>query len=277
MQKNFSRCAAYYLLLIQACRLPPTFVFIIQINLLMKTKTKTPKQFIYLLAFIVVSVAVYSCDAVEEIINTISESEAAAIVEGALQSRSGEVLSNIEDAAEQLVQAVLSGELCDTLYQKTVNQGFEGSRLVASYSSDIEYMLTCNSFDLPETGTFSGATNTTYTMPNVAGSGNGSVTAGVTGLELTASSIVFNGSYVRTGTQEVSVSESKTVNSTLTVAFTDVTVSKVGKMVESGSASFSLSGSTPQGEFVYEGTIVFNGEGTATVTINGNEYTVSLN
>jgi len=49
------------------------------------------------------------------------------------------------------------------------------------------------------------------------------------------------------------------------------------RTVKSGTASFTVSGNMPKrGEFNYTGTIVFNGENNATLTINSNTYLINL-
>jgi hypothetical protein len=53
-------------------------------------------------------------------------------------------------------------------------------------------------------------------------------------------------------------------------------ISQNGAGIVSGSASFTTSGTGPQGVWSYSGTITFNNNQTATVTISGKAYTVNL-
>jgi hypothetical protein len=63
-----------------------------------------------------------SCEKAEAIIEVLSESDAAEIIEANLQDNAGGLVTNLEDLAEQFVSVVASGELCDTLYTETIDQ-----------------------------------------------------------------------------------------------------------------------------------------------------------
>jgi hypothetical protein len=78
-----------------------------------------------------------SCDKVDEVIEAISESDAVEIIETNFQANAGGLVTNIEDVAEQLVAAVTSGELCDTLYSETIQDDFQGAQIQASYTTDL--------------------------------------------------------------------------------------------------------------------------------------------
>jgi len=52
---------------------------------------------------------------------------------------------------------------------------------------------------------------------------------------------------------------------------------KPDRTIESGTATFTLTGATPKkGNFSFAGSLVFNGNGTATLTINGTAYSIDL-
>lgn len=55
-----------------------------------------------------------------------------------------------------------------------------------------------------------------------------------------------------------------------------LTIDPLAQDISGGTATFSTNGSGPKGVWNYQGTIVFKGNHTATVTINGAVYTVNL-
>lgn len=137
-------------------------------------------------------------------------------------------------------------------------------------------MVDCNnnvpdslSSNLTWSGSFSG--------PNWSNSGSGSSIFGVGGLTPTDTAFVVNGEFKRSGSFSSKVDTGKHGNSSVDIAVSNLLVKKHHYSVEGGTATFSLTGDTPKrGSFSFSGTVVFNADGTATVTVNGTVYTVTL-
>jgi len=238
------------------------------------TKFKSCIPFILL----VFSVSVFtSCDKTDEIIEAISESDAVEIIESNLQTNAGGVVTNLEDIAEQLVLAVTSGELCDTLYTEAIEDDFQGARFQSSYTSELSYEMVCNSFDIPQSATFSTLTSTTYSSSRIVSDDNSDFEGNAFGLQPSSMTINIGGEYGRTGMQEVNFMEQQNITSTLTFDLTAIEMSKQGFEIQSGNGTFSLTGTTPDETFSFDGTIVFNGGNTANLTINGTTYQLDWN
>jgi hypothetical protein len=57
-----------------------------------------------------------------------------------------------------------------------------------------------------------------------------------------------------------------------------LTFNKATRKTASGNTTIAVSGNVSnQGTFSYNGTLVFNGDGTATLTLNSVTYTINLN
>ncbi len=218
-----------------------------------------------------------SCEKAEVIIEALSESDAAEIIEASLQNNAGGLVTNLEDLAEQFVSAVSSGELCDTLYLETIEKDFQGAQLQASYNSELSYEMVCNALNVPQSASFSNSTLSMYSSSRIISDDNGNFIGNATGLQPTSSTMNMNGDYSRTGTQTLNFREQKEVSSTLTIKLSALEMSKLGFEVESGNGTITITGSTDDGTFFFDGNIVFNGGKTATLTINGTTYEIDWN
>jgi len=243
--------------------------------LIIKTNKMTQfKRIIPVLVLILAPMMFTSCDKKEEIRKIISESEAVEMIESSLQANAGSLSSNLEDLAIQLTTAVTSGEICDTLYTHTIEKDQQGGQMQAAYSSDLSYEMTCNSLDIPQTATFSVSTDFMYNTPRIISDDDAVFTGTVSGINPSASSMNLAGNYRSTGTQELNFKEQERVNSSFAVDLIDLKVNKQSNIVESGSGTFLFSGASSDANFSYTGTILFKGNQTATLTLNGSDYEV---
>ena len=113
--------------------------------------------------------------------------------------------------------------------------------------------------------------------PRLSSSNTGSAKVTIAGLSPTATVFVLNGDYVRDGSFQSKVGNKASGNSHIDIVGTNITLSKPERKIVSGSATIAITGTGPKGNsFSYTGTIVFNGDGTALLTINGTAYTVNL-
>jgi len=99
----------------------------------------------------------------------------------------------------------------------------------------------------------------------------------VSGLGASSANAVFAGSYNRIGSQVSKVRNHNTFTSTLHYTLTNINVSKTDHHIVSGTASLTFDGQSTSGNtWTYNGSVTFNGNGTATLSINGNTYTINL-
>jgi len=93
----------------------------------------------------------------------------------------------------------------------------------------------------------------------------------------TAPDFVINGEYKQNGSFQSKIDTAKHGNNKIDIVVKGLTITKPARTIASGNATISMSGDTPKkGSFSYTGTLVFNGDGTATLTLNGTVYTIKL-
>jgi hypothetical protein len=116
----------------------------------------------------------------------------------------------------------------------------------------------------------------TFDTPRVASDDSANAVFDISGI-FTGQYLVFNGNYLRLGSQTIKVREDRSVSSEISANLTNVNVDKATRMVQSGDALISV---TIQGSggnsFSYEATVTFGGNFTATMVINGRTFLVNL-
>ncbi len=164
------------------------------------------------------------------------------------------------------------GEVVDTTVNFTASAG--GS--TATINGSIAFTFTCAN------GVYSGFTTADNIAISLAGPDT-SLTYQV-GEKLTLLSsnpsdpnanFSVNGSLNSDGSYKI-VSSKQSGSEVFDYTLTNVVYSPTAGDIVSGSGTFNTSGSGPKGSWNYAGTIVFNGNQMATVTINGKAYTVNL-
>ena len=85
----------------------------------------------------------------------------------------------------------------------------------------------------------------------------------------------LNGTYTRTGTTTIKAS-GNVMTYTTQITLTNVVFNHKTKVIVSGTATITMSGSDKNKSFNYTGTITFNGDATAKLVIGGKTYTINL-
>jgi hypothetical protein len=221
-----------------------------------------------------VALALVSCKKdPEEIQALISDAEAAEIVETAVAERSAGVTVSTEDMAEMLA-SLGCGEPGDTTLQHS------GSAGPASYTGtfDLGWLVTCSNLGVPQSAAFSLDGTTSFTATRWAGSGSGSGDLTATGLNPAATAYVFDGAYTssRNLTGNLRVVD-PSISTTTEITLVALTIRKSDKVITGGTATVVITATNAQGgSRIVNGTLVFNGNGTATVTVNGYSHTFEI-
>jgi hypothetical protein len=221
---------------------------------------------------------------------TVSGDQAADLAASALASNSGGVTSMTDDiAANAAIVASVGGpsvnsagiatvhQACGTTLTDSTTHSGSDSSVTFNYFRKYTHTLNCNSQEQPDnivntltyTGTFSG--------PRISTTANGTGNATIAGLTQTAAHYVINGEYKRAGTFQSKVGNKASGNSSLDVLITNLTLSKPGRAIVSGSGTFTLTGAAGKTNYSYSGTITFNGNGTVTLNVTGgSSYNIKL-
>ena len=204
--------------------------------------------------------------------------DAADIAAGALSTSSNGVAYMASDATLNAANIGFGHFRCGTIRSDTISrQSGAGSQYTYSYNLTYNFQVECDTAgkadSLSSNLTYSGS----YSGPNMSSTNSRSSVFGVSGLLSTDTAFVINGVYKRAGSFASKVDTANHGSDNVNIAITNLTLKKPGRFIESGSATISITGSTPKhGAFSYTGTVVFNGNGTATVTINGTVYSINL-
>jgi hypothetical protein len=205
-----------------------------------------------------------------------TEEEAVEIVEASLQKNTGGLAKTTEDFTEELVTDTVNNS-CGTAHQDNFTFNYDNFNIEADYAVNWSYNITCNAFNIPESAALTVSSTGTYTTLRMNSADNLSASLNITGMEWTAANVVFNGSFGRSGTQQITTNLSnRSLSSDIAITLNNINVSKSSYTIQSGSATVSLSGSDQGVPFSYNGVIVFNGSDDATLTMNGNNYNIAL-
>jgi hypothetical protein len=123
---------------------------------------------------------------------------------------------------------------------------------------------------------YHGSLDGSYDTRRLAGADNRTTDVKITGFAITSTTYALNGTSQRSGNCQSKVRNKSTVTSSSQITATDVKMNKSTYAIESGSLSWEISGKVNDIDFNYTAQVVFNGNGSATLTINGKEYTIDL-
>jgi len=196
-----------------------------------------------------------------------------------LSSSSGAViLGGTEGSSRSLYRVVNPKALScgDTKNDTVTRASVSGAAIGYNYTSMYTFTLNCVN-EIPDnlagSSTFSG----TYSGPFISSTYTGNTTFTVTGLAPSVESYTLNGTYVRNGDFQSKKNTSNQGTHTVNITVTNVTVSKSTKTITGGTATFSVSGNVPaKGSWSYSGTLTYNGDGTANLTLSGTVYIINL-
>ncbi len=213
----------------------------------------------------------------EQQVTTVSEEDAVEVVENALKVESEGLTAEVEDAAQVADEYAEKTEVpCGETFDSTAVYSLTNTYITADYTSSWSWTLSCNQQNIPTTLDFTRTTEGDYETTRMV-SDDSATGAWTLDNLLLGDAYTINGSYVRTGSQESKVRNMTTFSSTVEFALADVNVDKDLYRITDGTATFTISGTGSGGRsFQYTGEIIFLGDGAATITINGNTYSVDL-
>lgn len=222
-----------------------------------------------------------ACNQTENETANLSNEEVAIVIEGALANGTQGISAEVNDVialSQQYAQKSLTNEYCGQSFDSTVVRSINKPSVTASYTKTWEWTLNCNNLRVPTSFGFNATSTGDYETTRMTSDDNASTDWTISNL-ISGSAYTINGSYTREGSQTSTVrNRSNSFTSEVNINITSLNVNKSTFLIDSGTATFTLTGSSTNGQnFSYQGSIVFNGNGTATITINGETFEVSLN
>ncbi len=212
--------------------------------------------------------------------SAVSAEEASTMIQYAISSETAGLSTLLTDLSS-LTKTKNTPSYCGKSKDSTItNSKSSASNLHSyTYSMNWSWMLNCSSSKVPSNFTNKSVISGQYKAPKVSSTDKGESNMTISGLEAQSSNYKYTGTYSKNGTQSLSIVQAKDVTSTITLNITDIQVNKSTLKIQSGGkASVVIEGKSTTGKtFSYTGTIVFNGNGSATININGSkEYNVQI-
>lgn len=165
---------------------------------------------------------------------------------------------------------------CGTTKSDSVSRQNTTGSTTYNYKAKYSYTVNCTN-NIPDNIISSYSYSGSYSGPRISTSSSGSSSLTATHLAVADTAAVLNGEYTSAGSFQSKVDTASHGSNNVDIKLQNLTIVKKPKHFSSGTATFSITGSTPKkGSFSFTGTLVFNSDNTATMTINGTVYTVDL-
>ncbi|MXN93264.1 hypothetical protein GR160_18710 [Flavobacterium sp. Sd200] len=213
-------------------------------------------------------------------LSAITQEDAAEAISASVTSQTNGLAKTMTDAsalaATEAVYTTNANLDCNRQYTGSYNAAASQSVYTYNYSGSRNYTLHCLDNE-PSEFQYNTALQGTYDTPRMYSNDSSESALTISGLSPTQTLAVFNGSYVRNGYQESKIRQRRNFNSVLTYTVNAITVNKSTRQIQSGTASVTFAGTGSGGNsYNYSGSITFNTNNTATLTLNGTIYTINL-
>jgi hypothetical protein len=149
----------------------------------------------------------------------------------------------------------------------------------ATYIYKLKYTntLNCNSSNLPDNLTNSLTYSGNFNGPKITFTNSGSTNYHIAGLTPTATVHTFNGEYKGSGSYKFKTDTTNKGTASIYMNVKNLVVSKANHNVMGGTAMVIVTGtSTKKSTFTYNGTLTFINAFSASLLLNGTDYTVDL-
>ena len=226
---------------------------------------------------------------------TVTNQDAAEIIESALKKNNGgfttiitnltdrlktdEIIPNTGKASGSSTKNSIKDIDCNTTYvDDSYEYKYEGSLVISDFTGVSSFTLNCNNLGLPETIDFNATTDGGFETFRFLYKGQTTTNTEVSGLGILAQNFFLNGSYVRTGSLYFKLRDI-TLNSNTIFNLTNVTVNKYDELfypLTGGTGNVTLTATSGSNTFTFESSIVFKGNGTATLIIDGETFEISF-
>lgn len=207
---------------------------------------------------------------------TLSEEDVADIVEYAVSAETGGMVEQIETSAE-MVESYTASIPCGQQKDSTLSfSSSSSSRFTYAYDVSWEWALVCNALSIPDSFELYFAANGSYETMRMKSDDESVYDFTLNGLKLSDPDLIYSGSLTRSGSQEAKVRNKNAFSSDLEIITEDLTVSKSGQEITSGTAVVTLEATLSNGtQQSFTGKLTFLGGQTATFEVNGKTFNLN--
>ncbi|WP_139113018.1 hypothetical protein [Mucilaginibacter sp. PPCGB 2223] len=207
---------------------------------------------------------------------SISTDDAANIMANSVSSGSGGMAGASVDVTANAQLTFNANPGCGGTKTYSFNrQSPQGASVTYSYSFNYTYTLNCVN-NVPDNVSGNATSTGSYDGPSLTSTDSGTLTFNVGGLAQSSTAYSVNGEYKRTGSFTQKTGNMRKGSSNVDITVTSLSIPKGGSTIASGSATFTLSGTSNNGSFSFNGTITFTGNNQANLVVNGTAYVVNL-
>jgi hypothetical protein len=218
--------------------------------------------------------AAVSCKKTDNTATTgITTDEIAAISSHSLASSSDGMATHSNDIT---VNALSDNQACGSTVTDTITKSGGSNHVTFSYFLQDTRTLTCNTNNQHDNIVYDLAFHGHYESLDINSLDTGTSTFKIAGFTPGSSIFAVNGNYKRTGKFTSKIGDKVSGTSSVDIEVTNLTIDKATKTITGGSATITIWVTVPKGTFHFNGPLTFNGDGTASLTINGVTYTIDL-
>ena len=204
--------------------------------------------------------------------------QAAYMISSSLAVNSAGIVGAVGDISLSVPSLLNSKLACGATKSDSVTRtNATGATTTYTYKAMYAYTLKCNASSTPDSLISLVTNSNVFNGPNLSSSNSGSSSFIISKLSTDSTKYLIGGEYKTSGSYQSKIDTANHGSNNVDIVITGLTVTKFNRNITAGNATFTLTGSIPnKGGFSYTGTIVFNSNATATVTINATVYLVNL-
>jgi hypothetical protein len=230
----------------------------------------------------VILVCIFSCKKPSNSGVKITGDDAANIIAGSLATNTNGITTISANMALNSTTLYSNNPGCGVTHTDSVTQqSVAGAQTTFSYKVKYINKLNCNTSNQPDNVTSVVNCNGNFNTPGVAVTNSGNANFTVAGLVPTSIFYVINGEFKYNGTFKLKADTTNVGTVSIDMLAKNITITKSTvtnpSSITAGSATISIIGNTPKrGSFNFNGVLIYNGSGTALLTLNGIAYIIDL-
>ncbi len=206
---------------------------------------------------------------------TLSTEEFAELIEVSLAPSNGGWVEILESSTKTMESLNLQ-DYCNNTYGDTLEYEYTGARIQANSETIFNLDLVCNGFNIPQASGVSINSAVNFNTPRIKSNNSSSFQGSLTGLELVAPDINWNGTFSQAGIHELNFDQIQKGTSTFEFTMSDLIINKQTQVISSGSGIYEFTINVNEFSQTVAGTITFNGDQTVTIVVNDREFIIEL-
>jgi hypothetical protein len=214
-------------------------------------------------------------------LSAITSDESAIMIAGSLASGSNGFVSLSNDATITSQTIYTTAKGCGVTHiDSLTHQSLPGEAISYYFKHIITSKLNCNTNKLPDNVTSNLTFNGNYNSPRLSAKQSGSANSTIAGLTPTSAVYVINGQFKSMGSYKLKSDTTRAGTIAIDITVKNVVISKatvtMPAIITGGTATATITGNSPKGAFLFDGTLTFAGFNEAILTLGSNSYSINL-